>query len=206
MARIATKAVSLRVLLALCLLGVVPALAASSQATAASRCPTATFLSFDHLAYASKAIPRGVTIAAGRALGSGQIDAPASADGCKRKRETDDVLAAGAIEPQVAVLVKGRPRTLFVIGHRCEGFAGDDYWDCLLRPLVFQGRRFTGTSYPRGGKTVPLGAELGTAQLGGRTVTVRRIDGVDPAIAVGVSGRPSAAFLAARTCPYEGFS
>jgi hypothetical protein len=147
-----------------------------------------------------------VKIPAGRTSGTGQLDAPASADGCKRKRETDDVLAAGAIEPRVAVLVRGRPRTLFVIGHRCDGFAGDAYWDCLLRPLVFQGRRFTGTSYPRGGRTVPLGAELGSGQLGGRSVTVRRIEGVDPAIAVGVSARPAQAYLAASTCPYEGFS
>src|SRR5262249_17797590 len=42
--------------------------------------------------------------------------------------------------------------------------------------------------------------------LAGRTVTVRRIAGVDPAVAVGVSGHPNEAFLAAATCPYEGFS
>jgi hypothetical protein len=147
-----------------------------------------------------------VRLAPGARLGTGLLDSPASADGCKRRRDTDDVVAAGAIEPEVAVMVKGRPRTVFVIGHRCDGFAGDAYGDCLVRPLVFDGRRFTGTSYPRGGKTVPLGAPLGTGSLGGRTVTVRRIVGVDPAIAVGVSGRPGEAFLAAATCPYEGFT
>jgi hypothetical protein len=47
---------------------------------------------------------------------------------------------------------------------------------------------------------------LGDAMLNGKTVTVRRIDGVDPALAVGVSGRPSEAFLVASVCPYEGFS
>jgi hypothetical protein len=201
MARIAATPKAVAVLLAFA-----AAAAVGPSASAAARCPTATFLSFDHLAYASKAIPKGVKIPAGRALGSGEIDAPASADGCKRKRETDDVLAAGSIEPQVAVVVGARPRTLFVIGHRCENVAGDAYWDCLQRPLLFRGRRFTGTSYPRDGKTVPLGPALGTASLGGRSATVRRIVGVDPAIAVGVSGRPSEAFLAARTCPYEGFS
>jgi hypothetical protein len=206
MARITTKAVSLRALLALCLLGAVPVLASSSPAAAASACPTATFLSFDHLAYASKRLPASVRLAPGARLGIGQLDSPASADGCKRKRETDDVLAAGQIEPEVAVMVKGRPRTVFVIGHRCDGFAAQAYWDCLLRPLVFRGTRFTATSYPRGRRTVPLGAALGTGQLDGRTVTVRRIVDVDPAIAVGVSGRPSEGFLAAATCPYEGFT
>jgi hypothetical protein len=201
MARIATTPKAVAVLLAFA-----AAAAVGPSASAASRCPTATFLSFDHLAYASKRVPAAVRIAPGSRLGTGLLDAPASTDGCKRKRETDDVLAAGQIEPQVAVLVRGRPRTLFVIGHRCDGFAGNAYWDCLLRPLVFRGRRFTGTGYPRGGKTVPLGAPLGTASLNGRAVTVRRIVGVDPAIAVGVAGHPSEAFLAAATCPYEGFT
>jgi hypothetical protein len=106
-------------------------------------------------------------------------------------------------------MVGGRPRTVFVIGHRCAGSAGPIYWDCLLRPLVFEGRRFTGTSYPAEPaprKTVPLGAAIGTAKLDGETVGVRRIEDVDPSLAVGVSGRPSEAFLTARACPYEGFS
>jgi hypothetical protein len=37
-------------------------------------------------------------------------------------------------------------------------------------------------------------------------VTVRRIHGVDPSLAVGVSDRPSEAFLVASVCPYEAFS
>jgi len=106
-------------------------------------------------------------------------------------------------------MVDGRPRTIFVIGHRCAASVGPAYWDCLLRPLVFEGRRFTETSYPAEPaprKTVPLGAAIGTGDLDGKTVTVHRVEGVDPSLAVGVSGRPSDAFLSARTCPYEGFS
>jgi hypothetical protein len=119
------------------------------------------------------------------------------------------VQTAGSIEARVAVLVGGQPKTLFVIGHRCAGFAGPSYWDCLLRPLVFHGQQFTGTSYPSEPaprKTVPLGAAIGTAKYHGQTVTVRRIEGVDPLLAVGISGQPSEAFLSARTCPYSGFS
>jgi hypothetical protein len=180
-----------------------------AQAAHGATCPTATFLRFDHVAYLAEAIPTGVEIPAGPAVGSGSVDQPASSDGCKRQRDSVQVLTAGTLEPGVAVLVQGRPRTLFVLGRRCGNLVGEPYWDCLLRPLVFGGRRYTGTGYPSQPNpqgTVPLKESLGRATLNGRDVTVRRIDGVDPALAVGVSGRPSEAFLAASVCPYEGFS
>jgi hypothetical protein len=184
-------------------------LGAGQSVHADSTCPTATFLSFDHVAYISKPIPPGVEIPAGSVLGSGSVDQPASADGCKRERSTVQVLTAGSLEPGVAVLVQGRPRTLFVLGRRCDTLVGQPYWDCLLRPLLFQGRRYTGTSYPAQpspqGK-VQLAGPLGRATVDGEPVTVRRIEGVDPTLAVGVSGRPSEAFLVASVCPYEGFS
>jgi hypothetical protein len=175
----------------------------------ADSCPTATFLSFDHVAYISKAIPPGVEIPVGTGLGGGSLDQPASPDGCKRERNSVQVLTAGSLDPGVAVFVQGRPRTLFVLGRRCDNLVGQPYWDCLLRPLVFESRRYTGTSYPlrpspRG--KVPLGGSLGGATLDGRPVTVRRIVGVDPSLAVGISGRPSEAFLVASVCPYEAFS
>jgi hypothetical protein len=187
----------------------VAGLGAAHSAHADSTCPTATFLSFDHVAYIAKAIPAGVEIPVGTGLGSGSLDQPASPDGCKRKRDSVQVLTAGSLEPGVAVLVQGRPRTLFVLGRRCDNLVGPPYWDCLLRPLVFESRRYTGTSYPpRPGPRgkVPLGGSLGRATLDGRPVTVRRIVGVDPSLAVGISGRPSDAFLVASVCPYEVFS
>jgi hypothetical protein len=119
------------------------------------------------------------------------------------------VLVAGSIDSRVAVAVRGRPRTLFVIGHRCQGFAGSSYWDCLLHPLVFNGQTFTGASYPSTPaprKTLPLAAAIGTAEYQGAKVTVRRIQGVAPTVAVGISGQPSAAFLSPSACPYSGFS
>ena len=199
---------SLRAAPVLVLLAVVAA-GTTLPAAAASRCPTATFLSFDHLAYLSRHVPPTVRLAAGPRVGGGEIDRPASRDGCKRKRQSVQVLRAGPIEPHVAVMVGARPRTVFVIGHRCEGSAGPAFWDCLLRPLVFGGRRFTATGYPAKPaprKTLSLGARLGTATLDGATVTVRRIEGVDPSIAVGATSRPSDAFLTASTCPYAGLS
>jgi hypothetical protein len=184
-------------------------LVAGQPSHADPACPTATFLSFEHVAYISRTIPPGVTIPAGSALGSGSVDRPASPDGCKRERDSVQVLTAGSLEPGVAVLVQGRPRTLFVLGRRCDNLVGPPYWNCLLRPLVFENRRYTGTSYPpRPGPQgkVPLAGSLGRATFDGRTVTIRRIVGVDPSLAIGVSDRPSEAFLVASVCPYEVFS
>ena len=65
------------------------------------------------------------------------MNEPVSADGCKRKRDTVDVLVAGSLEPHVAVMASGKPRTVFVIGHRCTGFAGPAYWSSDRNPTRF---------------------------------------------------------------------
>ena len=185
------------------------ALVSVSPASAASGCPTQTFLKYNHLAYAAVSIPSTVPVPSGSSAGAGTIDEPTSSNGCRRADKPVHVLRAGSLDPAVAALVAGRPRTIFVIGQRCAGFAGSSFWACLLTPLVFDGQQFTGTSYPARPpprKTVPLGPAIGTARYHGRRVTVHRIDGVDPSLAVGISGRPSEAFLSPRTCPYPGFS
>lgn len=198
----------LRTFLAICVLAVAGALGFSSSAVAAT-CPTASYLDYNHLAYAEVAIPAGVQLAPGRTVGSGALDQPTSSNGCKRSRTSVQVLSAGSVDPQVAVLVSGRPGTAFVIGQRCAGFTGSAYWDCLTQPLVWDGVQYTGTSYPSQPApvgTLALGAALGTAEYHGRPVTLRRIQSVDPTLAVGISGQPSVAWLSPRTCPYSGFS
>jgi hypothetical protein len=188
---------------------VLGAVVGASPASAASGCPTQTFLRFGDLAYAATSIPPTVSVAAGSNVGGGSVDGPSNGNGCRRQVNSVQVLRAGSIDPAVAVLVSGRPRTLFVIGHRCSGFAGQAYWDCLLAPLVFRGQQFTATSYPSTPaprRTLPVGAALGTASYHGHRVTVRRIRGVEPAVAVALSGQPSTAYLSPRTCPYSGFS
>ena len=174
---------------ALIALLVVWGLAASSTASAAT-CPKQTYLDFDHLAYAAVKIPTTVSLIPGSQLGGGTIDEPTSTNGCRREQLSVDVLKAGPVDPRVAVLVAGRPGTVFVIGARCAGFAGPSYWGCLLRPLSFDGQQFTASGYPAQPaprKTVPLGAALGMADYQGHRVTVRRIRGVDPLLAVGIS-------------------
>ena len=116
---------ALRVASALSVLAAVGAFAIGSPASAASRCPTQTFLSFDHLAYASKRVPSTVRLAAGSSVASGAIDEPTSPDGCRRARESVQVLVAGPIEPRVAVMVGGRPREMNGLGAgQLEGTVG----------------------------------------------------------------------------------
>lgn len=200
----------LRAALVLLLLAVGALLgAAPASASAASGCPTETFLRFNHLAYEAVSAPATVTITAGSSVGTGEVDEPTTSNGCKRVEKSAEIKAVGTLDPRVAVVASGLPRTVFVIGHRCSGFTGTAYWDCLLHPLVFGGRQFTATSYPTTPapqKKLPFGSALGKAQYQGHAVTVRRIAGVDPTLAVGISGQPSEALLTPRTCPYSGFS
>jgi hypothetical protein len=203
------RAASLRAAQLLVLaVAVAAAHASAGSATAASKCPTQTFLSFDHLAYAATPLRAAAGIEAGTRLGTGIVDEPSEPSGCKRRRESLGVVRAVGIDPRVAVMVDGRRGTLFVLGARCAGYEAAERWRCLLHPLVFGGRQFTGTRYPvRPGPQgqVPLGTRLGEADLDGRPETVLRIDGVPSSLAVGVNGRPSDAFLAPGVCPYEGF-
>lgn len=200
---------SLRLVLALIIVLAAGVLTGAPSASAASSCPTLTFLSFGHLAYEATAIPATVQVPGGATIGHGTIDEPTNGSGCRRAQNSVQVQAVRSIQPQVAVLVAGRPRDAFVIGHRCQGFAGSAFWSCLLSPLAFRGQQFTATSYPltpapRG--TVPQGPVIGTAQYQGHKVTVRQLQGVPATLAVGISGQPSTAFLSPRACPYSGFS
>jgi hypothetical protein len=191
------------------LVGVGVGAAASPSPASAASCPTQTFLQYNHLAYVALSVPSTVQLSAGSGVGQGTLDEPTTSNGCRRRDSSVQVLAAGSIDPHVAVMASGRPQIVFVIGHRCAGFLGSAFWDCLTRPLAFDGQQFTGTSYPSAPaprKTVPLGPAIGAADYQGQKVTVHRIEGVDPSLAVGISGEPSAAFLGPRTCPYPGFS
>jgi hypothetical protein len=190
------------------LAAVAAAFAPAEPASAAPRCPTQTFLRFDRLVYAGEGLPASAAIGPGARLGSGTVDEPVEASGCRRRQESVQVRHAGGIDPRVAVTVEGRPDTIFVLGARCAGYRDQERWGCLLDPLDFGGRRYTGTRYPaepRPQGTLQLGRALGPAQLGGETVTAGQIEGVDPALAVGVRGLPSEAFVAGGVCPYERF-
>jgi hypothetical protein len=185
---------------------VAAALAWMPEASAAT-CPKQTFLSFGPYAYVAQALPASAGIKAGATLGNGSLDEPTSADGCKRRRESVSVRKAGGIESRVAVMAFGF-RNIFVLGSRCDGFEGDEQWRCLLQPVVFEGRRYTGVRYPRtpGPRgTVAHGRRLGRAGSGGNAVTVARIPRVSASVAIAVAGRPNDAYVASGVCPYESF-
>jgi hypothetical protein len=113
------------------------------------------------------------------------------------------------VDPGFAVGVEGRPTSIFALGSPCAGYVKVERLGCLTHPLEYDGRvyagsRYPGTPAPQG--TVRLGEELGSGELAGQTVSVRGLEGVDPAVAVGVEGRPAEAFLAPGVCPYERFA
>lgn len=195
-------------LLLFALLAVASILACAGPASA-QECPTATFLSHDHLVYASEPIPASASLAPGASLGEGTIDEPTDETGCKRQREDVSVVRLGDVDPAVAVGVEGRPGLIFVLGARCAGYEGDARTDCLLQPLVFRDVSYTRARYPAQPPpvgAVPAGEPLGSAELDGESVTVVSLEGIDPALAVGVEGRASEAFVAPGICPYERFS
>ena len=192
-----------RVLVALILCLV--ATLAHEDVARAQECRTQSFLLHDGLVYASDDVLAGAA-APGAAIGEGEIDRPVSEDGCEREHAQVSVLRAGDLDPAVAVAVEGAPGVVFLLGGPCAGYEGDARRECVLAPLRFEGRSYTGSRYPSGGGGVALGAELGQAKLAGATVTAVRIDGVDPSVAVGVAGRPDEAFLAPGICPYQRFA
>ena len=171
----------------------------------AGTCPTTKFLGYAHVVYVAEPVPTSVSLAPGAALGKGLLDAPTSKDGCKRKQAHVSVLRIGELDPSVAVAVAGRPGSIFVLGSRCSGYDAGGRWTCLLQPLAFRGVGYTGVRYPGSGK-LELGTALGQAELGGQTVTAVALAGVDPAVAVGIDGRPGEAFVAPGICPYERFA
>jgi hypothetical protein len=173
-------------------------------------CPTASFLHFYDLVYASEKIPAELQLQAGEALGEGNVDQPRSGgDPCKRERRDVQVVEIVGVDPAIAVLVKGGEGFGFILGGRCTGIESPERWPCVLEPLAFDGTAYTAVSYPAEPgprQTLKLGAELGQARLGDQPVTARSIAGIDSRLAVGITERPSEVFVAPGVCPYERFA
>jgi hypothetical protein len=190
------------------LLAAFGALAAATPAWA-QECPQASFLKYGRLIYASERLPASTPVATAGVLGPGEVDEPTADDVCRRRREDVTVVRLDAIDPAVAVGIQGRPGTIFVLGARCGGYRGADRIQCLLEPLELEGESYTASRYaepPAPGRALATGASLGEVQLAGQPATVVELEGVDPAVAVGVEGRANEAFLARGVCPYERFA
>jgi hypothetical protein len=179
---------------------------AFSGAAAAQECPGAGLLLFDAAVYSEEPVPTGVVASRGDALGSGRLAFLSEDEACD-PQEVEVVGLTGAT-PELAVAVSGRHDTIFVLGARCAGYEDEERARCILEPLTFDGRVYTGSRSPDGTEPTRLvaGEELGGAELGDESVTAVRLEGVDPSVAVGVDGRPGEAFVAAGSCPYERFA
>jgi hypothetical protein len=112
-----------------------------------------------------------------------------------------DVLALAEVGPDIAVAVAGR-ESIFVLGARCAGYEGDERLRCALAPLEYDGRAYTGAQGTAASELARGGA-LGEATLDGEPVAVVELESVDPAVGVGLDGRPGELFVAAGACPYE---
>jgi hypothetical protein len=171
----------------------------------AQECPQRTFLRFEHLVYAEAGAPPASTsdeqLAIAGTLGPAELDVPAGDDGCERRLEQVEVVRLAGFDPAAAVGVAGRRGQVWVLGARCDLPGGNEQrWACLTRPLRFLGVAYTGLAGTRPAASDPLGE----GELGGDPVPVVALEGVDPALAVGVAGaEPGTIFVAPGVCPYE---
>lgn len=193
----------------LCVAALAAGSAPAASAGSSARCPETGFLEYGGVVYASEPVPDGIALTRGEELGIGKLNRPRGANPCQREEVEVSVYRVEGVDPSTAVLVESDGGEAFILGGRCSGFAASQRWACVLEPLHFQGRAYVAAAYPadespRG--QVELVDAIGEGKLGDDLVTVRAIAGVDPAVAVGVEGRPGEAFLAPGVCPYERFS
>jgi hypothetical protein len=178
---------------------------ASAGTAAAQDCPGDGLLLFGGAVYSEEPVPAEVSAERGAALGAGRLAFLTEEAGCGP--QDVEVLELAGVTQDLAVAVADRPGFVFVLGARCAGFEGEERASCILDPLVYDGREYTAARYPGGaspGRLVP-GAALESAELGGESLAAVELEGVDPAVAVGVEGRPDEAFVAVGACPYERF-
>jgi hypothetical protein len=181
---------------------------AAPQPAHAQECAGRAILLFRSIVYSEEPIPPGLAAEPGEPLAFGRVGFLPGPEGS----EECDPLSAQVFEiaglpPDLAVAVEGREGFVFALGARCAGFEDEERAACILRPLQFEGRLYSGARYPAETEEprIEAGESLGNGELDARTVTAVAIRGVDPAVAVGVEGRPDEAFVAAGACPYERF-
>ena len=189
-----------------CLLATAPGVLISTGSAAAQECPGPALMLFQQAVYSEEPAPSGELPERGAILGSARLAFLSEENGCEPRTVT--VVALADIAKDLAVAVDGRPSSVFILGARCAGYEGEERARCILEPLAYDGRSYSGARYPNGASPARLvfGDPVGDGKLAGANVTVVGIDGVDPAVSVGVDGRAGEAFVAAGACPYERFA
>jgi hypothetical protein len=181
---------------------------AAPQAAQAQECAGRGILLFRGIVYSEEPIPPELTAEAGepRAFGRvGFLPGPEGAEECDVR--SAQVFEVAGLPADLAVAVEGRQGFVFVLGARCAGYEGEERAACILRPLRFEERLYSGARYPDDAEQprFEAGEALGEGELDGQTVTAVAIEGVDPSVGVSVEGRQDEAFVAAGACPYERF-
>jgi hypothetical protein len=180
---------------------------AAPQSALAQECAGRGILLFQGIVYSEEPAPPELNAAAGELLAFGQIGflpGPEGSEECETR--TAQVFEVAGLPSDLAVAAEDREGYVFVLGARCAGFEDEERAACILRPLEFESRLYSGARYPGGAEPrLETGDALSEGELDGAAVTAVAIQGVDPAVGVGVDGRPGEAFVAAGACPYERF-
>jgi hypothetical protein len=178
------------------------------QPAQAQECAGRAILLFREFVYSEEPIPSELAAEPGEPLAFGRVGflpGPEGSEECETR--SAQVFEIADLPPDLAVAVEDREGYVFVLGARCAGFENEERAACILRPLQFQGRLYSGARYPGDAEQPRLetGEALAEGELGGEAVTAVTIQGVDPAVAAGVEERPGETFVAAGACPYERF-
>ena len=171
-------------------------------------CAGRGILLFRSAVYSEEPTPPDAAVQAGEPLAFGRIGflpGPEGTVNCDAR--SVQVFEAAGLPPDLAVTVEGRGNFVFILGALCAGFEDEERAACILRPLQFDDRLYTAARYPGGGEPrFQTGAALGEGELEGEGVSAVALEGVDPAVAVGLEGQPDDAFVAEGACPYERFA
>ena len=161
----------------------------------------AALLTFNAIGYEGRGLPDPLLVGAalGEATGPGCTDEVGQNRGATAEpTRTVPVRAIIDVDPDTALIAPSEPRTIYVAAGRCLGFsAGRPLVDCLRTKLVFQGKEYVASRLEN---RLRRASPLGCALRGSQDVVVTGLAGIDPRVAVAVSGDPAAIYIADGHC------
>ena len=190
------------------LLAVTVAALATAAPAEAQECAGRAILLFRTAVYSEEPTPADLPANPGAPLAFGRLGflpGPEGTANCDPR--SVQVSEVEGLPPDLAVTVENRAGFVFILGALCAGFEDEERAACILRPLQFEDRLYTAARYPNGAEPrFRTGEALGAGELDGEQVSALSLEGVDPAVAVGLEGHPEDAFVAEGACPYERFA
>jgi hypothetical protein len=191
----------------LTLFAVIAAALSAAGPAEAQDCAGRAILLFRSAVYSEEPTPPGQPAEPGAPLAFGRLGflpGPEGTANCDPR--SVQVFEVAGLPPDLAVSVEDRSNFVFILGALCAGFEDEERAACILQPLQFEDRLYTATRYPSGAEPrFQTGESLGEGELDGQTVSALALEGVDPAVAVGLEEHPDDAYVAEGACPYERF-